>query len=67
MVLAKSLEPHGIIIYFKCFPYGGVMCVANGMTAPGFIYLFIYFLFFSKGVNSVRDRNLLWGVKKKID
>ena len=36
MVLAKPLEPHGILIYFKCSPYRGVMCVASGMAALGF-------------------------------
>ena len=36
MVLAKSLEPHGILLYFECFPYKGVMCVASGMAALGF-------------------------------
>ena len=55
IVLVKSYEPHRIIIYFKCFPYKGDICMANRMVTPGF---------FSKRVSNVGARNLLLCVKK---
>lgn len=55
IVLVKSYEPHRIIIYFKCFPYKGDICVANQMVTPGS---------FSKRVSNVGARNLLLCVKK---